>query len=58
PRFSVVPLLRAHAEQGQLHGLRHHGRWTDVGTPQRLAELDEVLGMGNRESGMGKAEVP
>lgn len=55
PRFSVVPLLRAQAERGQLHGLHHPGRWTDVGTPQRLAELDERLGMGKRESGIGKS---
>jgi MurNAc alpha-1-phosphate uridylyltransferase len=24
-------------------GERHHGRWTDVGTPQRLAQLDAEL---------------
>ncbi|MBB6368086.1 MurNAc alpha-1-phosphate uridylyltransferase [Xanthomonas sacchari] len=55
PRFSVVPLLRAQAEQGRLHGLRHYGRWTDVGTPQRLAELDEVLGLGIGDSGFEKS---
>ena len=25
-------------------GARHTGRWTDVGTPERLAELDAELG--------------
>jgi MurNAc alpha-1-phosphate uridylyltransferase len=25
-------------------GARHAGRWTDVGTPQRLAGLDAELG--------------
>ncbi|MCI2243471.1 nucleotidyltransferase family protein [Xanthomonas sp. PPL568] len=55
PRFSVVPLLRAQAEHGRLYGLRHHGRWTDVGTPQRLTELDEVLGLGIGDSGFEKS---
>lgn len=55
PRFSVVPLLRAQAEQGQLHGLHHHGRWTDVGTPQRLAELQEEPGIGTRDPGPAKS---
>jgi MurNAc alpha-1-phosphate uridylyltransferase len=24
-------------------GTHHHGRWTDVGTPERLAQLDTDL---------------
>jgi MurNAc alpha-1-phosphate uridylyltransferase len=31
--------MRRNAVSGQRHG----GRWTDVGTPQRLAELDAQL---------------
>lgn len=43
PRFKLAPLLRAAMAQGQVAGNLHHGRWTDVGTPQRLAELDASL---------------
>ncbi|SDY70512.1 Nucleotidyl transferase [Lysobacter sp. yr284] len=43
PRFSVVPLLRRAADQGRLRGARHRGRWTDVGTPERLRELDATF---------------
>jgi MurNAc alpha-1-phosphate uridylyltransferase len=28
---------------GAVSGERHRGRWTDVGTPERLAELDRGL---------------
>ncbi|ALN61566.1 nucleotidyl transferase family protein [Lysobacter antibioticus] len=43
PRFSTVPLLRAAAEAGRLSGSHHGGRWTDVGTPERLQQLDAAL---------------
>lgn len=43
PRFRLAPLLRAAMADGQVHGVRHAGAWTDVGTPVRLAELDERL---------------
>nr|WP_280518206.1 nucleotidyltransferase family protein [Pseudoxanthomonas helianthi] len=43
PRFPLAPILRAHMPSGAITGERHDGRWTDVGTPQRLAELDAVL---------------
>ncbi|ATE70994.1 N-acetylmuramate alpha-1-phosphate uridylyltransferase MurU [Lysobacter capsici] len=43
PRFSTVPLLRAAAARGRLHGEHHRGRWTDVGTPERLQQLDAAL---------------
>ncbi|MGQ4583714.1 N-acetylmuramate alpha-1-phosphate uridylyltransferase MurU [Lysobacter sp. F60174L2] len=43
PRFKLAPLLRAAMSRGQVGGEHHRGRWTDVGTPQRLAELDESL---------------
>jgi N-acetyl-alpha-D-muramate 1-phosphate uridylyltransferase len=36
--FSLVPLLRAAAEAGDLSGEHYRGRWLDVGTPQRLAQ--------------------
>ena len=43
PRFKLVSLLRAAMARGAIHGSRHAGEWTDVGTPQRLAQLDETL---------------
>ena len=43
PRFSTVPLLRAAADAGRLSGSHHGGRWTDVGTPERLQQLDAAL---------------
>ncbi len=42
-RAPLAPLLRAAAERGALSGERHGGAWTDVGTPERLAELDARL---------------
>jgi MurNAc alpha-1-phosphate uridylyltransferase len=42
-RFKLAPLLRAAMAAGQAHGTHHRGTWTDVGTPARLAELDQRL---------------
>lgn len=39
-RFSVVPLLRAAVDRGEVSGSVYDGRWHDVGTPDRLAELN------------------
>ena len=39
-RFSVVPMLRAAADAGRLGGSVYDGLWRDVGTPERLAELN------------------
>lgn len=39
----LAPLLRQAMEQDTVRGARHTGRWTDVGTPQRLADLDAQL---------------
>ncbi|KGA01675.1 hypothetical protein KP05_11365 [Cobetia amphilecti] len=41
--FKLAPLLRDAMQHGEVRGLHHHGAWIDVGTPQRLAELDELL---------------
>lgn len=43
PRFKLAPLLRAAMSRGAVTGSRHGGRWTDVGTPQRLEALDREL---------------
>ena len=39
----LAPLLRAAIAAGQVSGEHHSGRWVDVGTPQRLNELDLAL---------------
>lgn len=39
----LAPLLRQAMARGLARGARHEGRWTDVGTPQRLADLDAEL---------------
>ncbi len=43
PRFRLAPILRAHMDGGDIGGERHAGQWTDVGTPQRLAQLGQSL---------------
>jgi MurNAc alpha-1-phosphate uridylyltransferase len=43
PRFKLAPLLFEAMKHGEIHGELHHGRWTDVGTPERLATLDDSL---------------
>jgi MurNAc alpha-1-phosphate uridylyltransferase len=42
-RAPLAPLLREAAARGRAGAERHPGRWVDVGTPQRLAELDAQL---------------
>ncbi len=44
PRFRLAPILRAHMATGDIRGEHHLGCWTDVGTPQRLADLEASLG--------------
>jgi len=39
-RFSVVPLMRAAADRGQIEGSAYNGIWEDVGTPERLEALN------------------
>ncbi|ABR90675.1 nucleotidyl transferase [Janthinobacterium sp. Marseille] len=39
----LVTLLREYAARGQLGGELYHGDWTDVGTVERLAELNAPL---------------
>lgn len=42
-RFPLAPLLRGAMTQGQVSGMHYRGRWSDVGTPQRLDQLDRLL---------------
>ena len=41
--FPLLPLWRAAADRGELSGELYGGRWSDVGTPERLADLERVL---------------
>lgn len=42
--FPLGPLLRDAMRKGKVMGAHYRGRWSDVGTPQRLAELEHELG--------------
>ncbi len=42
-RFPLGPLLRRAMTNGQVTGEHYKGDWRDIGTPQRLAELDREL---------------
>ena len=42
-KFPLAPLLRQAMERGAVSGEHHAGRWMDVGTPERLAELERAL---------------
>ncbi len=41
--FSVAPLLRQAIDKQQASAELYTGNWFDIGTPQRLAELDQWL---------------
>lgn len=45
--MKLRPLLDAAIAEGTLSGERYDGRWVDVGTPQRLSELDAELRLSN-----------
>jgi N-acetyl-alpha-D-muramate 1-phosphate uridylyltransferase len=42
-RFPLLPWLNRARDAGRLGGQQHAGRWLDIGTPQRLAQLDAEL---------------
>lgn len=41
--FPLAPLLTKALRENKVAGEQYHGEWTDVGTPRRLAELDQRL---------------
>lgn len=41
--FPLAPLLRQAMTAGRVSGELYEGRWFDIGTPQRLGQLDEML---------------
>lgn len=42
-KAALAPLLREQIASGRVSGEHHRGIWVDVGTPQRLDELDKQL---------------
>ena len=42
-KHPLAPLLRAAMQAGQVSGEHFSGDWRDIGTPERLAELDQDL---------------
>jgi MurNAc alpha-1-phosphate uridylyltransferase len=42
-RFPLAPILRRAMASGRVGGLHHRGGWVDVGTPERLAVLQQSL---------------
>jgi N-acetyl-alpha-D-muramate 1-phosphate uridylyltransferase len=41
-RFPLLPLLERAITRGRVRGQVHRGQWSDIGTPQRLAELADA----------------
>lgn len=42
-RAGLAPLLRAQCERHRIGGEHFRGAWHDIGTPERLARLDQAL---------------
>ena len=42
-KFPLAPLLRNAADDNRLSGELHTGEWIDVGTPERLRDVDALL---------------
>ncbi len=41
--FKLAPLLRQAMDAGQVSGEHYQGHWVDVGTHERLAEIEQLL---------------
>jgi MurNAc alpha-1-phosphate uridylyltransferase len=41
--FALAPLLRQAMRDGRVSGEHYQGNWFDIGTPERLAQLDHQL---------------
>ncbi len=42
-KFPLAPVLRRAADEGHVSGEIYNGQWFDVGTPQRLTELERFI---------------
>lgn len=47
-KAQLAPILREYAAQGRVGGEIYSGNWTDVGTPERLAHLNQPFNTGMR----------
>ncbi len=45
----LVPLLREAMEQNKVGGEAYHGVWMDIGTPERLREVNDIVGKDSAE---------
>ena len=50
-RFPLAPLLRKAMVAGQVSGEHYRGGWQDIGTPERLANLDADIRSGPMHRG-------
>jgi len=50
----LAPLLHAAITAGRVSATYHHGVWHDIGTPQRLQELDNQLKATHQEAKHGR----
>ncbi|MEX0731019.1 MAG: nucleotidyltransferase family protein [Aquisalimonadaceae bacterium] len=41
--FPLAPLLREAVSHGEVTATLHQGRWLDIGTPERLAAVEQLL---------------
>ena len=41
--FKLAPLLRRAMAAGRVTGEHHHGQWVDVGTVERLAQVEQLI---------------
>lgn len=55
PRFRLAPVLRAAMALGKVSGTHCLDAWTDVGTPERLAQLDASLRRAAQQHGGASA---
>jgi MurNAc alpha-1-phosphate uridylyltransferase len=50
--FPLAPLLRTAMQRGLVSGEHHAGRWLDIGTPERLQALDQMLNVGEQAASL------
>jgi len=41
--FALAPLLRSAMDEGRVTGEHYQGRWFDIGTPERLSAINDVV---------------
>jgi MurNAc alpha-1-phosphate uridylyltransferase len=54
--FALAPLLRQAMAAGTVSGEYYRGRWFDIGTPERLQQLDELLRYGQQRGPDGTGD--